>query len=81
LHKFVFVLVVVLVLVLVIEKRRLKHEEKRIEDEYDDDIIADRVLQASNRRGERWIALLVNFRSNIKISIVLSSVRFFNPER
>ena len=47
-------------------------DEKRIEDEneykyeYDDDIIAGCVLPASNRRDERWIALLVNFRSTIQ---------------
>jgi hypothetical protein len=49
----------------------VKHEEKRIEDEdkyeneYDDDIIAGWALPASNRRGERWVALLANFRSSI----------------
>ena len=51
-------------------------DEKRIEDEneykyeYDDDIIAGCVLAASNRRGERWIALLVNFSTNIKIELL-----------
>jgi hypothetical protein len=48
-----------------------QHEEKRIEDEYDDAIIAGCVLPASYRRGEGWIALLVKFRSNIRISSVL----------
>jgi hypothetical protein len=56
-----------------------RHEEKCNEDkdEYDDDIIAGRVLPVSNRRGTRWIALLVNFGSNIKISIILVSVRLY----
>ena len=55
----------------------VKHEEKLIEDEDDNDIIAVCILPASYRRGEIWIALLVNFRSNIKISLVLSSVRLY----
>jgi hypothetical protein len=44
----------VLVLVLVIEIGVLRHEEKQIEYEDDDGIIADYVLSAPNRGGEKW---------------------------
>lgn len=57
----------VLVLVLAIEKPLWKQDKERIEYEYDDDIIADCVLPASNQRGQMWIALLVNFKTNSKI--------------
>jgi hypothetical protein len=44
----------------------LKHEEKRIEDEDEDEYDTGCVLPTPNRRGERWIAQLVNFRFRYK---------------